>query len=92
MNKNVWVKLLRLAPKFQDFQVYKPYDVTAFSPKNGRAKYEKSQRDREDRKDKKDGENKKSERDRGGHRGNKVNLVVEESSGFKANVYYHKLY
>lgn len=72
--------------------MYKRYDIVLFDVKNGRAQDEKSQWDREDRKNKRDGENGKVERDRGGYYRNKVYLVIGESSGFKENIYHHKIY
>ena len=69
--------------------MYKCHDVAPLGPKSGRAQYGESQRSGEDEKDKRDRENGRGERDGGGHRGNKVNLVVGESSGSKASIYHH---
>ncbi len=80
---------LEPAPKIQASQVHERHDVAPLSPKSGRAQYGNSQRGGEDRKGKKGGENKKGERD---HWGNKVDLVVEESSGSEASDYYHIIY
>ena len=89
LDKNVLVTFLELAPKTQDFQVYKCHDVASLGPKSGRAQYEKGQRGKEDGKGKRDRENRRNERGGGGHCGNKVNLVVGENSGSKASVYHH---
>ncbi len=89
MDKDVLVMSLEPTPKIRAFQVYQRHDVAPFSPKSGRAQYGNSQRGGEDGKGKRGRENEKGER---GHRRNKVDLVVEESSGFKASDYYHIIY
>ncbi len=73
--------------------MHQHYDVAPLGPKSGRAQYGKSQRGREDGKGKRGGEDGKDERGGGGHRGNKVNLVVGENSGSEASsVYHHIIY
>ena len=89
LDKDVLVMSLKLVPKTWDSQVYKRHDVAPLGPKSGRAQYEEGQRDGEDGKDKRGGENERGEMGRGGHRGNKVNPIVEESSGSEASVYHH---
>ncbi len=72
--------------------MHQHYDVASFGPRNGRVQYRNGQKGREDGKDKRGGENGKGERDGGGHWGNKVDPVVEKSSGSKASDYYHIIY
>ncbi len=84
--------LLEPIPKIQAFQVHQRHNVALFSPKSGRAQYGNSQRDGENGKSKRNRENGKGERGGGSHRGNKVDLVVEESSGSEASDYYHIIY
>lgn len=36
LDKNVLIMMLGLAPKIQDFYVYKCYNVISFGPKSGR--------------------------------------------------------
>ncbi len=80
---------LEPAPKIRASQVHECHDIAPLNPKSGRAQYENSQRGGEDGKGKRGGENRKGER---GHRGNKVDPVVEESSGSEASDYYHIIY
>ncbi len=80
---------LEPAPKIQVSQMHERHDVASLGPKSGRAQYGNSQRGGEDGKGKKGGENGKGER---GHRGNKVDPVVEKSSGSEASDYYHIIY
>ena len=74
---------LEPVPKIRTFQVYQRYDIATLDPKNERAQYENGQRDGED------GKGKRGGRD---HRGNKIDLVVEKSSGFEESDYYHIIY
>ena len=92
LDKDVLVTSLKLVPKTQDSQVYKRHDVAPLGPKSGRAQYGEGQRGGEDGKDKRGGENGRGERGGGGHRRNKVNPMVGESSGFEASVYHHIIY
>ena len=84
-----------------DSQVHQHHDVAIFGAKNRRAQYEKGQQGEKDRKGKRSeedeegersGEDKEGERSGESHWGNKVNSVVRENSGFKANVYHHIIY
>ena len=92
LDKDVLVTLLELAPKTQDFQVYKRYDVAFFGLKSGRAQYREGQKGGEDGKNKRGGEIGRDERGEKGHFGNEVNLIVEKSSNSEANVYNHIIY
>ncbi len=65
------------------------HDVTFLGPKSGRAQYGNSQKGEEDEKGKRGRENGKSER---GYWGNKVDPVVEKSSGSETSDYYHIIY
>ncbi len=69
--------------------MHQQHDFTPLAPKSGKAQYENSQRGGRNGKGKRRGENGKGER---GYWGNKVDLVVEESSGSKASDYYHIIY
>lgn len=92
LDKNILITSFRLAPKTQNFQVYKRHDVACFSPMNGRTQYREGQKEEEDKKDKRSRENGSSERGRGDHCGNKINPVVRKSRYFEANIYYHIIY
>ena len=92
MDKDILVTLLELAPKTQDFQVYKRHDVALLGPKSGRAQYEEGKRDREDEKDKKSRENERGERGKRSNCGNKVNPIIGKSNSFEASIYYHIIY
>ncbi len=92
LDEDVPVMSLEPAPKIQASQVHQRHDVAPFDPKSRRAQYGNSQRGGEDGKGKRSGENGKGERGGGGHRRNKVDLVVEESSDSEANDYYHIIY
>ncbi len=80
---------LEPTPKIQASQVHERHDVTPLGPKNRRAQYGNSQKGGEDGKGTKGGENGRGERD---HRGNKVDPMIEESSGSEASDYYHIIY
>ena len=92
MDEDVLVTLLKLAPKTRDSQVYKRHDVVPFGPKSGRAQYGEDYWGGENGKDKRGGKNGRGEKVGGDHCGNKINPMVEESSGFKVSVYHHKIY
>lgn len=83
LHDNISVTSLELMSRIQDFIIYQHHDVITFSPKSRRAQYRKGQRDRENRKGERGGED---------HQRNKVDLVVGESSGSEASVYYHIIY
>ncbi len=59
--------------------MHQRHDIAPFGPKGGKAQYGNSQ---------KGGENGKGERDKRGHRGNKVDPVVEKSSSSEVSDYY----
>lgn len=80
---------LKLAPKTQDFQGNKCYDIAPLGSKSERVQYREDQRGREDGKDKRGRENEGYERGGGGHWGKKVNPLIGETSGFEASIYYH---
>ena len=63
--------------------MHQRHDVAPFGPKSGRAPYGNGQRS---------GKDEKGKRAKGGHRGNKVDPVVEESSGSETSDYYHIIY
>ncbi len=65
------------------------HDVVPLGPKSRRVQYGNNQRGEEDGKSKRGKENRKGEK---GHWGNKVDLVVEESSGSEASDYYYIIY
>ena len=92
MDEDVLVTSLKLAPKTRDSQVYKRNDVAPLGPKNERAQYGEGQRGGEDGKDKRGRENGRGERGREGHRENKINSMVGESSGSEVSVYHHIIY
>lgn len=92
LDKDVPVTLLQLTSKTQNYPIYKSHDVTLFSLKSGKTKYEKGQRDRKNKKNKKSGENGRDERDKEDYCGNEVNPIVEKSSGFETSFYYHIIY
>ena len=92
LDDDVSVIALERAPQTRNSQVFKRYYVALLGPKSGRAQYGDGQRGGEDRKDKRSRENRRDERDGGGHWGNKVNLVVEESSSSETSIYYHIIY
>ena len=72
--------------------MYKRHDIAPLDPRSGRAQYGEGQRGGEDGKDKRGGENGRGEMGGGGHCGNKVNPMVEESSGSEASIYHHIIY
>ena len=92
LDEDVLVTSLKLAPKTRDCQVYKHHNVAPLGHKGWRAQYGEDQRGGEDGKDKRGGENRRYERAGGGYCGNKVNLMVGESSGSEASVYHHIIY
>ncbi len=69
--------------------MHERHDVTPLGPNSGRAQYRNSQRGVENGKGKRGRENGKAER---GHWGNKIDTVVEKSSGSEASKYYHIIY
>lgn len=71
--------------------MYKRHDGAPFSPKSRRTNYGERQMGGENEKDKRVGENRRVERGKKEYRGNKVNPMVGESSGFQASVYYHMI-
>lgn len=79
-------------PTTHDFQLYQCRDMISFGSKSRRAQYGGDQKNRKDEKNKRNTENEKGERRRKNHRGNKVNLMVEKSSGSKIGVHYHIIY
>ena len=72
--------------------MYQRYNIALFGSKSERAQYGNGQKGKEDGKNKRDGENGKDERGGGDHQGNKVDPMVEKSSGFEASDYYHIIY
>ena len=72
--------------------MYKHHNITPLGSKSGRAQYGEGQKGGEDKKDKRVGKNRKGERGGGDYRENKVNLMIRESSSFKATVYHHIIY
>ncbi len=92
MDEDVSVMSLKPAPMIQALQVHQCHDVVSLGSGSERAQYGNSQRGGEDGKGKRGGKNGKGERGGGVYWGNKVDLVVEESSGSEANDYYHIIY
>ncbi len=92
LDEDVPVTSLELAPKIRASQMHQRHDVAPFGPRSRRAQYRNGQRDGKDRKGKRGKENRKDERGGESHRGNKVDSVVEESSGSEASNYYHIIY
>ncbi len=92
LDENVSITSLEPAPKIQDSPIHQHHDVATLGAKDGRAQYRKSQRDREDKKGKRSGKDEGDKRSGEGHRGNKVNLVVQENSSSEVNVYHHIIY
>ncbi len=72
--------------------MHQRYMVAPFSPRSWRAQYENGQMGRKDGKGKRGKKNGKGERGGGDYQGNKVDLVVEESSGFEISDYHHIIY
>ncbi len=92
LDKNVPVTSLEPTPKIRALQVHQRYDIAPFDSRSGRAQYENGQRGGKDRKGKRDRKNGKGEKDRESHRGNKIDPVLNKSSGFETSDYYHIIY
>ncbi len=92
LDEDIPITSLEPAPKIRASQVHQRHDVTPLGPRSKRAQYGNGQRDGEDGKGKRGGENRKGKRGRGGYWRNKVDPLVEESSGSEASNYYHIIY
>ncbi len=92
LDEDVSVMSLKPVPKIQVSQVHQRHDVAPFSLKSERAQYGNGQKDRKKGKDERSRENRQDKRGGRGYWGNKIKLVVEESSGFEASNYYHMIY
>lgn len=92
LDKNISTMLLGLAPKIQDFQIYKRYDVTSLSFMNEKAQDREGQKSKENEKDKRSKENRRGEKDKRSHCRKKINPMIRKSSGSKINVYHCIIY
>lgn len=72
--------------------MYKHHDVILFGSKNGRAQYRKGQKSRENKNNKRGEENRRGEKGGGDYCRNKINPVIEKSSGFETSVYHDIIY
>ncbi len=78
--------------KIKALQVHQHYDVAPLGSRSERVQYRSGSSDGEDGKGKKGGKNQKGERGRGDYQRNKIDPIVEESSGFEVSNYYHIIY